>query len=148
MEFKTDFKSKGNPFNLIIGLLIILVFALGLFKLTTFMFWLLKVVTPVLVVATLILDYKVFVRYFNWVVKLFKSNAVTGIIAIVATLVAYPAVAAILFGKALFNKSLKDAKKKDKSDFTSFEEMDSTPMKIPDYRKETRNDKEYEDLID
>ena len=151
MEERKEFKVAGKPINLVIGILVLVVFIIGLLNLASFLFWIFRVIAPILIIATAIIDFKVITNYGKWILNMFQKNPIAGIAAGVGTLVGYPLVAAFLFAKALFKKQLIETGKKEKDDeFINFEELDSKPLKIPEVRKEGRSSSssEYEDLID
>ena len=104
MEKRNEYKFFGKPVNLIIGLAIIAIFIVGLIKLTSFMYGLLKIFAPAMLIATAIIDHKVILNYVNWVINLFKSDTLKGVLAGVGTLFFFPVVFAFLLGKALVNK--------------------------------------------
>ena len=149
MEERKQFKIVGQPVNLVVGILILAIFAIGLFNLASFLFWVFRVIAPILIIATVIMDHKVILNYGKWVIEVFRKNPIGGIALGIGTAVFYPLVAAFLFGKVLIRKQLKDAKKQKEDEFVNFEEMDSKPLEFPELRKESRDaSSNYEDLVD
>ena len=124
-------------------------------------------IAPILLIATLFIDHKVFINYGKWIVNLFKSNPLYGIGAGVLTAVAYPVVSIALFLKALLNKKIKEVKsqfeEKREGEYVEYEEVPSEPIakqrpqrteeriELPPIKekiKQTKSSKnEYEDLF-
>ena len=124
-------------------------------------------IAPILLIATLFIDHKVFINYGKWIVNLFKSNPLYGIGAGVLTAVAYPVVSIALFLKALLNKKIKEVKsqfeEKREGEYVEYEEVPSEPVakqrpqrteeriELPPIKekiKQTKSSKnEYEDLF-
>lgn len=102
---RNNIKVSGNPVNLIIGLLIVFIFLFGLFRLAAFVYKILAAITPVLLIATAIIDYKVIVSYATRLGNLVKQNTWMGVISIVLSIVAFPVVAAYLLYQALSRKN-------------------------------------------
>ena len=101
-------------------------------------------IAPILLIATLFIDYKVFINYGKWILNLFKANPLYGIGAGVLTAVAYPVVSIALFLKALLNKKIAEVKgqfeTKKQEEYVEYEELPSEPKarKQPTPKKETR----------
>lgn len=146
-------QNRPNP----LWSILIAIFALvTLFFLARFIFRILYILSPVFLIAALIIDHKVVVNYFKWILKLFKDNLIIGVIASILTAFGFPLVAAYLAGKAFFNKRLKDVKKEyerqTKGEVVDYEELDSEPLDLKELDKEKRdthrNDSnEYEELF-
>jgi hypothetical protein len=151
-----NFDSKNNPFGLIIGLLIGILIMIGLFRLANFLFQILYYLSPVLLVATLIIDHKVVVNYVKWVVKLVKRNLLAGLAIILVSVLGFPVLTAFLLSKALFKKKVKSAteawERETKGEFIEFEELDSEPLELPKVKEKEpqprKKDTDYENLFD
>ena len=102
----------SNPGGMIMGILIAVLVMWGLFKLTSFVFTILMYLTPVLLIATAILDFNTLKGYGKNIGKLFSQNTVVGVLAIVATVIGFPFISAYLFAKALLKKKERDAQEK------------------------------------
>lgn len=104
-------------------------------------------IAPILLVATLFIDHKVFINYGKWILKLFKSNPLYGIGAGVLTAVAYPVVSIALFLKALLNKKIAQVtgqfQEKREAEYVEYEELpaDTPPKRQPTQKKETPSPK-------
>jgi len=146
-------QNRPNP----LWSILIAIFALVvLFFLARFIFRILYILSPIFLIAAAIIDHKVIVNYFKWIVKLFKDNLIIGVVASVLTIFGFPLVSAYLAGKAFFNKRLKDAKKEyekqTKGEEVDYEVLDSEPLELKELDREKRdtgrNDSnEYEELF-
>ncbi len=144
---RSEFKILGRPINLVIGLLVIIIFMLGLFRLAAWLFNLLSWVAPILLIATAIIDYKVIVNYVKWVIKLFKKNVLMGILATVGTIIGFPIAATFLLVQALIRKNIikiNSRGKEKEGEYIDFEELESGEIKIPEAQK--RSNQSEDDL--
>jgi len=152
MAYRKEIK-LGDTGNIILGLVILFLFFLGFFYLTRFIFTLLYYLSPILFIATLIIDYKVVVSYFKWIVGLLKRNVVMGVVARIISVVGFPVVLALLLGRALLGKRIKKAKEnfeqQRRGTYTDYEELESrrTNIELPEVKpKEKRNN--YDELFE
>lgn len=151
MTYRREFQMKGNTWAAIAVLVLVFI---GVFFVARGLFWLLNILAPVMLIATLIIDYKVLVGYGKWIVGLVRRDLLLGLGAILLTLVGYPVVLAFLLGKALMNRKVrqlqKESQKKAEGEWVDFEELESKkkdsdwPVLPP---KETREKNDYEDLF-
>jgi hypothetical protein len=152
MTYRNSNNSE-SPFSSIMGVLIVVGIIFGIYYISTLFFKLLYFLSPVLLLATLVIDYKVVVNFGKWVLNLFKKNPIMGIGATVLTLLAYPVVIAFLFGKALFKKQVKQAQKEytkaREGELVDFEELESKPKKLelPELEKKQKGN-DYEQLFE
>ncbi len=133
----------------ITGIVVMIVFFIGMFIIARFVLKLLYWLSPLLFIGALILDYKTVVGYGQWLIKLVRRNTVTGVLAIVASLIFFPFVSAYLLGKAYLSKKSKDIQEEQRrqreGDLIDFEEMDSRPLEFPEMERRRRS--EEDDLI-
>lgn len=150
-------KSPFGSFGAIIGLVIFLVMMYFLIK---GVFWVLSLLTPVFLICAAIFDYRVFIDYFNFIIKLLKENPIFGIVMILVTIVGFPAVAGYLFLKAWGRKKVKDYEKKvtdERNRFDQYEEVKEEKeddfLELPrvqhkqEVRRETPDQNEYDGLF-
>jgi hypothetical protein len=132
---------SNSPFGFLGPLLILAVFFTVLFFMAKGLFWLLSWVAPVLLILTLIIDFKVVKDFFIYIGKLLKDNPLAGVLAILMIIFAYPFVAGYLFIKALGKRSIKKAMDKvqqEKNTYTDFEEIveeDDSFLELPPLNK-------------
>ena len=133
----------------ITGIVLMIVFIIGLFIIARFVLKLLYWLSPLLFIGAIILDYKTVIGYGQWLINLVKRNAATGILAILGSLIFFPFVSAYLLGKAYLSKQSKDAKeaqrRQKEGDLIDFEEMDSRPLEFPEMERRRRS--QDDDLI-
>ena len=98
------FRSSG-----LAGVIITALVMIGLFYIAKGIFTLLYWVSPVLLIATLLLDYRVVVRYFKMLWSLLLRNPLLGVLTALLTFFAYPVVIFFLFGRAWFGYSVRKA---------------------------------------
>lgn len=156
MTFQSN-NNNGGPFSSIVGILIMVGVILGLYYISKAIFSLLYFVSPILFIATLIIDHKVVLNFGKWLINLTKKNAVLGVGAIVIALLAYPLTAMFLFSKAMFKRKVKQVQKdyetRTEGELVEFEEIESKPAKLelPELEKKTEQkskDNDYEQLFD
>ena len=118
--------------------------------------------TPVLLIATAILDFNTLKGYGKNIGKLFSQNTVVGVLAVVATVIGFPFISAYLFVKALLNKKERDAQEKAAKgpivgDYVKFEDVALLDEEIvPESESEEviiqsnskREDSDYDQLFD
>lgn len=140
-------ETGGNPISTIAGLVILVLVFVALFMLARFVFRILTFLSPVLIIAALILDYKVVVGYGKWLLDLVRRNPVSGVVAILLTIFGFPLVAAFLAGKALFTRNLKKARKEQqkglRGEYIDFEEVEEEPpLQLPELSRQRPKMKE------
>jgi hypothetical protein len=133
--------------TLVLGIVAIYFLFIGLYKL-------LYLLSPVLIVLALIIDYKVVTGYLMTIWNLLKTNTIVGIGASLLTFFGYPFVSGYLFAKALFKRQLKkfeethgtQARPK-QEEFTEYEVVEDEPhLELPELSKEELPN-EYDDIF-
>jgi hypothetical protein len=140
MENRNEFQIRSNTWGgliVLIGLLILLFFiARGIFTLLSY-------VAPVLLIATAIIDHKVIIGYVHWLVGLLKRNILIGLGAIVLSVIGFPVVSALLLGRALINRKVKDYDRRAQSihegELVDYEELDTHPPVDLPREEESKN---------
>ena len=120
--------SGGGSF---LGTLIALAFFIGVLALLFFMarlaFRLLYFLGPILLIAAIIADHKVFLEYVQWLRKLFRKNFLQGALALALSIVGYPIVSAFLLLRAFGRKKSAAYTRPSAGELTEFEELESKP---------------------
>lgn len=160
MSFQNRSNSSNSPFSAVTGIIIAVVFFLLLFYLTKIVFTILWYASPVLFIASLVIDHKVFLGYAKWIGAQLKSNPLVGIGTIVLSALLFPLTALFLLGKALFRKKVKEAQQeyenRTQGELIDFEVVDDELMdddlKLPPIEKAPRpsersTSSEYDDLF-
>ena len=155
---------SGNPFRSIMGIVFLVLAIMAIFWIARSIFAILSYLTPVLLIATLIIDHNVIVNYAKWIGGLLKNNLLYGIGAIIFTLVASPIVAVYLFGKAMLKRQIRKmqtvAEEQQRGKPTDYEEVaeevefelqdedEIIPLEIPKTTRRLREERNsYDDLF-
>lgn len=159
-------RKYSSPFNSLTSVIILALFFIGLFYIARAAFWILSMIAPVLIIATLIIDHTVITNYGKWIISLLKKNPLMGIGAILLTIFGLPVVSGFLFAKALVKKKFKKVREQMEQqanggtrsgEFIEFEdvEFEEEPpvmLELPELKKrkepirQQRN--EYDDLFE
>lgn len=132
MRFYGSYRSRQNPFGLLIGLAIFAALLYGMFKLTQWIFSILYAIAPVMLIATLIIDARVYKELWQSLVRLFRRSIGLGIVVSILGLAFYPLVATYLLIKALLRRQHKtrqeEIRRVKEGDLVDFEELESEPL--------------------
>lgn len=98
------FSIRGNG---ILGFIFMVLVLVGLFFIAKGIFTLLAYASPVLLVGALIINYKTVLNYLKFILSLLQRNVLSGIVAIIFSVIGFPVLAGVLFGKALFDRKIR-----------------------------------------
>ena len=129
---------KYSPSQAVIGLVVMAFVIYAVFFLFKSIFHILAWASPFLFIAALIVNHKVVLSYGKLLIGLLQRNLVTGIIAILLTIFAFPIVAALLLGFALMNRKAENFIAQEK------QQREGIPT---DFREISSDPKPYEDLF-
>lgn len=155
-----------NPLGPVVSIVMLALLVMGIYFVIKGVFWVLYWIFPALLIATLIIDRQVIIDYVMWIVNAVKKkNWVLFLGATFMTVIAFPLVAAFLFGKAMLKRKVKQVTKRfeqpTQGEFVEFEEIpEEEPeiLELPDLSQrpvrkkepikqpDPRND--YEDLFE
>ena len=150
------------------GLLLMVLFLVGLFFFLQILFKILAWVSPILLVAAFVIDRSVVINYVKWIGKLFGQNPLVGIGAALLSVLGYAILGPFLFAKALFKKKVKNMTQqfeqqagvsgstRQNDEFVDFEEVSSEthqekPLELPRIDQQPRTqkrDSEYDQFFD
>jgi hypothetical protein len=143
--------------NGIIGFLVMIAVIVGIFFIAKGIFKLLYFAAPVLLLLALIINYRTVLGYLRWLFGLFKRNILTGIIAVLLTIIGYPVVCGLLFGKSILDRKVRKLQQAHRAqregEFVEFEEVQKPgreqPLDLPPMEKPNPAPKEnpYKDLF-
>lgn len=141
-------RGNGRPAVNWIGIIIMLVVLIGLFVLARGIFRLLMFLAPIMLIATLIIDYKVVLDYVKQLGGLFKRNPLYGLGATAFTIVLYPIVFATLLFRAVTRKQLArftQGRPGEEEEFVEYEEVEEDFLDLDEMGKvkETRQDRYF-----
>lgn len=146
---------NDNPLSTVIGIVLMIVFFIGIFYVARFIYKILLAVAPMLFIITFFMDRRVIINYVKWLGALLQRNTVTGAGAILLSIVGFPIVSLFLFGRAMLNRKMKEhadeTRERREGKLIEYEELDSEPL-VPTRSKEKeaplkRDDDEYTDLF-
>jgi hypothetical protein len=139
---------SDNPWKAIIGVAVIVTFLVGLFMLARFVFTLMYYLSPIMLIAALIIDYRVVLDYFKWVRNTFRRDNISGVLIGIVSIIGFPILSAYFLANALLKKQVKKAKtayeRQRDGDLVEYEELETDfPPRI---RKEEKTIKD-DDLV-
>lgn len=126
-------RNQRSPYGIITSLIvsalaIVLFMYLGM-KIARGVFRLLSWLAPVLIVITLIIDYRVVTNYGKWLVNLLRNQTLYGVLACIGTIFLFPFVAGWLFFRAILRRRIKKVIGNRPSakidEYVDYEEVDS-----------------------
>ena len=152
---------KGQGFSIRLNGIIGFVVLVGVLALLFFaakgIFNLLALAAPVLIVLALIINYKTIINYFRFILGLLHRNPLGGIIAILLSVVGFPILSGVLFGKAILDRKVKRLQQaheaNEKGEEVDYEEVirpeREDSLKLPPLEKPKPEAKEnpYKDLF-
>jgi hypothetical protein len=112
-----SFKSSGL-YGLIVGVITLV----ALFYVAKGIFWVLTWVSPVLLIAALVIDYQVVVDYLKMLWNMVLRSPITGILFSVISFVAFPVTILYLFGRAWFGYYIRKKQREQAAFFQQFNE--------------------------
>lgn len=130
--------NQKNTFRVspIMGLIVIFLFIVFIYMMIKGLYAIAGYIVPVMVIATLIINHKVYLDYGKFLAGLFKNSIIGGIIGSGLTFLLFPFVAIFLLIKAIFLKYLfKNIKKnpvfqerKTEGDYLEYEEVEEEEL--------------------
>jgi len=155
------YRNQSSPmFGGILSMVFMVLTIVALFYIAQFIFKLLWIASPFVFLAALALDFKGVTNYGKWLLNLAKKSLLTGVIAILLTMVGFPFVSLFLLGKAMFKKKVKEAQAQyeeaagipKEAEYIDYEEVKDEPrMELPPLRRPEKAPKkgnEYDELFD
>lgn len=132
-----NFNSGQNPFNSLLSLVILIGVMVLLFFVVKGFISILYWVAPILLIVTLILNYKIVANYVISLFETFKTDVLMGMVKVAFTLLCYPLVIGWLFAKVLLYRKVDKLKQQfdqqigsqEKETFVDFEEISSKTVK-------------------
>lgn len=151
-----------SPFGGITGLLSLAVFVMVAYFLFKGLFWILNLAAPVLLIATLVMDYTVVTDFVKFLIKLLKDNPIFGVIAILLSLIAYPFTAGFLFFRAMMRRTINKMQQPkqetfangenvndvDDDGFADYEEIETLELPRVEIEKAKSRNNDYDQMFD
>ncbi len=124
-----------NTQNTIVAIVFLAVTFFALFWIARGIFTILTYVAPILLLATLFINYKIVVNYGKWLWKQLQNNPIMGVIAILLTIIGFPVVSFLLFGKALLERKVKQVEEEVRVEregsFADYEIIEEETLELP-----------------
>ena len=152
---------RGQGFSVrsngIFGFIFMILVLVGLFFIARGIFKLLALAAPVLILGALIINYRTVINYFKFILNLFKRSVLTGIIAVLLSIIGFPILSAVLFGKSILDRKVKrlqqHAQMEREGELVEYEEVikptREKDLELPPLEKQEPPQKEnpYKDLF-
>jgi hypothetical protein len=148
------FSVRGNG---IFGFIFLVLLLVGLFFLAKSIFTLLAWASPVLIVGALILNPRTVLNYLKFVLSLVQRNPLAGIIAIILSVIGFPVLSGVLFGKAILDRKVRRLhsahEASQAAEYVDYEEVIKPEKKdaldLPPLEKQSteKKDNRYENLF-
>jgi hypothetical protein len=133
-------KVDVNPFNSILSIIFLVAIFIGLYYLATGIFKILTFLTPFMLIAALIIDYRVVLNYGKWLVKTLSTDLLKGLGMVLLMIFGYPIIAGYLLLKAVVSKKLQkvqtEFEERNRPQYADYEEVDSEDMPYEDLTEE------------
>lgn len=144
------FQQSTNKLNPLISVVVLLAIMIGFFFAAQYIYKLLLYISPVVILITLILDYRVFASFGKLLMAFTKQNLIAGICFIALSVFLFPLIALFLLGKALLKRRIskfEQSIKEQENTFTPFEEVEEPVINVAkkDAEKKYNYGKLFED---
>ncbi len=124
----TQRRQQGGSFNLVIGVVMLVVAVMALWFVFKSVFALLAWLAPVLLIITLVLDRSVVFDYVKGMGNRLKNDTLMGVAQLAGTFFFFPLVSAFLFGKAMLLRKVGKIKgqmeTEKEGEFAEYEELE------------------------
>ena len=135
--------SNRGPGGILLPLLFVAGFLFVAYYLIRGLLTILSVLAPFLLIATLIVDRQVILDYVQFIGTLLRERLLVGIIAIVLSVVAFPILCGVLFGRALIRRNLRGSRMEQReADYVEYTEVDDDEdfLELPEQQPRRRDD--------
>ena len=144
------FQQSTNKLNPLISVVVLLAIMIGFFFAAQYIYKLLLYISPVVILITLILDYRVFASFGKLLMAFTKQNLIAGICFIALSVFLFPLIALFLLGKALLKRRISKFEQsiyEQENTFFSFEEVEEPVINVAkkDAEKKYNYGKLFED---
>jgi hypothetical protein len=133
-------KVDVNPFNSILSIIFLVAIFIGLYYLATGIFKILTFLTPFMLIAALVIDYRVVLNYGKWLLNTLSTDLLKGLGMVLLMIFGYPIIAGYLLLKAVVSKKLQsvqaDFEERSKPQYANYEEVDLEEMPYEDLSDE------------
>lgn len=147
----------GFRFTGFMGFIMMVLFFVALFLIIRGLWKLLYIASPVLILLALVINYRTVLNYLRFIFGLLQRNILSGIIAIVLSIIGFPFLSAALFGKAILDRKVNKLRKahqaQQQGEFVDYEEVirpereDKLDLPPMEKTKPQQKDNPYKDLF-
>jgi hypothetical protein len=124
-------RQSNSDLNPLFSVLILFALMIGFFYLAQYIYKFLFYISPLVILVTLLIDYRVFISYGKLLAAFTKQNLVVGVSFIVLSALMFPVICLFLLGKAILKRKIINFEqkiKKEEETFTSYEEVEDEPV--------------------
>lgn len=160
MVYKSNSSTPGFSLRLngIIGFIVMVAILALLFFVAKGVFTLLAYAAPVLILLALLINYKTIVNFLKFAWNLLRRNPLSGILLIVLSVIGFPILSGILFGKSILDRKISKLRQAHQAqregEFVEYEEVirpgNRNTVELPPLEKEKRaepKENPYKDLF-
>ncbi|MDX1685745.1 MAG: hypothetical protein R3275_10955 [Saprospiraceae bacterium] len=142
------YRSSGGIGQVLLGGLILVGLFIGLFWLARGIFTILAYLAPFLIIAALLINYKVVTGYLKWLWSTLLRDPLMGIIYIVLSFFGFPIVSAYLLFKALAGRRIERIKKDQQyyQEYRSYNSPDTIEAEYEVLEEDGDGEREKEDI--
>ncbi len=135
--------------NSVATVLFLIAFFIAMFFIARGIFTILSWVAPVLLIITLVINYRIVLNYGKWIWNLIKERLPLGILAVIFTVIGFPVVVFFLFAKALFYRKSKQMQQQYEEEklgrYTDYEIVEEDTLELDDRHIRQHVDKDDTD---
>lgn len=137
------------------AVLFLVLFVVAMYYILKGLFYLLYFTAPVMLIALLIIDHKIFLNHFKGVFNKIRQNPAVGILSLILQVIGLPFVLAYLLMKALFVRKLRSVEDRIRTqregEFVEFEDVTEVKedLQLPRLKEaEKEKPNQYNSLFD
>ena len=93
--------------NGIFGFIFLVLLLVALFFIAKGIFTVLAWISPALILGALVINFRTVLNYLKFILSLIQRNPLAGIIAIILSIIGFPILSGVLFGKAIFDRRVR-----------------------------------------
>jgi len=145
----------------LLGLILMIAVFVGLYFVAVGVFKLLSFIAPVLILLAAIINYRTILNFLRYMLDLIRRRPLMGILGVLLSVVGFPVLSAVLFGKSILDRQVRKLEKAHKQaiegEYVEFEEVvrqeDADVIELPPIEpKESpqaapREENPYKDLF-
>ena len=140
-------------FNTITSFIVMVAFFVLLFFIARGVFQILAFLAPVLIIAAILINYRTVTGFLKFLWNLVNRRPLMGILAIILTVLGFPVVSGILFGKSLLDRRMRQfiEAQEPREEFTEYEEVfdENESLELPPLEKPRQEPpNRYTDYLD